>query len=392
MLLKLGYSLVGHSLTQKSPADHPGFVLYLLCRECVYFINLRQAYLLSPYYADRLSSRTVLFSCVPTEVLTERKLRRIFGDTVKSVWIPRETDDLDQLVDEREQTALRLEKAELLLIRKANIAYRKAVKAGHPDLQEGSNSSFDEEPKSVDITVTSRGSRSPISSSISNPASPQTGGPIPSMSTYYGAAGPPPDVNGSVAAQWIPASQRPRHRPLANYGRRVDTIKWTRDRLKQLAPKISKLRRQYRKGEGKLIPACFVEFHTQVDAQNAYQSLAHHRANCMEPEIVGLRPDEIVWSSLYMAWWERIVRRFAIQGAIACMVVFWAFPAGFIAFISNITNLTDTFVFLRWLKLLPSVILGLISGLLPAVALAMLMGIVPKILRCMLTTLLTFPC
>src|SRR6266536_1501742 len=111
-----------------------GFVLYLVARECVYFINLRQAYMLSPYYADRVSSRTVLFTCVPQQVLDERKLRRVFGDAVKNVWIPRETEDLDKLVDEREQTAARLEKAEILLIKKANAAYVKAVKHGHPDI------------------------------------------------------------------------------------------------------------------------------------------------------------------------------------------------------------------------------------------------------------------
>ena len=286
------------------------------------------------------------------------------------------------LVDEREQTAFRLEKAELLLIRKANVAYRKAVKAGHPDLSERSESSFEEEQKGVDVSVLSHGSTSPISPMISNPASHQPAGAIPAMSTYYGAAGPPPDVNGSVAAQWIPASQRPRHRPLANYGRRVDTIKWTRNRLLQLAPKISKLRRQYRKGEGKLIPAVFIEFHTQVDAQNAYQSLAHHKVCHMEPEIVGVRPDEIVWSSLYMSWWERIVRRFAIQGAIACMVVFWAFPAGLVGFISNIAMVTEKLPFLKWINLLPSLILALITGLLPPIALTMLMAIVPMVMRC----------
>ena len=100
----------------------------MVARESVYFINLRQAYLLSPHYANRLSSRTVLFTCVPNQVLDEKKLRRIFGESVKNIWIPRETDDLDDLVKEREQTADRLERAEIELIKKATLAYKKAVK------------------------------------------------------------------------------------------------------------------------------------------------------------------------------------------------------------------------------------------------------------------------
>ena len=40
------------------------FILYMITRESIFYINLRQAYLLSPYYASRISSRTVLFTSV----------------------------------------------------------------------------------------------------------------------------------------------------------------------------------------------------------------------------------------------------------------------------------------------------------------------------------------
>jgi hypothetical protein len=45
-----------------------GFILYMVSRESVYFINLRQAHLLAPHYSDRLSSRTVLFTCAESFV------------------------------------------------------------------------------------------------------------------------------------------------------------------------------------------------------------------------------------------------------------------------------------------------------------------------------------
>jgi calcium permeable stress-gated cation channel len=371
-----------------------GFILYMVARECVYFISLRQAYLLSPLYSTRLSSRTVLFTSVPQQILDERKLRRVFGDTVKNIWIPRETDDLDELVKEREQTAERLEKAEILLIKKANAAYRKAVAHGHPDIEtklESPAPGFSKEAETDVNPVSPTSSFSPtIPTSPMSPMSPRSpsspqeysradGTPI--LKTCYGFSGPSPDINGSVAAQWIPYSQRPVHRPIANYGRRVDTIKWTRSRLKELAPKIAKLRAQYRKGGAAPIPAVFIEFHSQVDAQSAYQTLAHHRANHMVPEIVGIRPQEIIWSSLKFRWWERIIRRFLIQGFIAAMVVFWSIPAALVGMVSSIKFLTTKLTFLGWIDKLPSVVLGLISGLLPAVALAMLMAAVPFVLR-----------
>jgi hypothetical protein len=404
----------------------------MVSRECVYFINLRQAYLLSPYYANRLSSRTVLFTCVPQQVLDERKLRKVFGDAVKNVWIPRETEELDQLVKERDQTAERLEKAEIVLIKKANEQWRKAVKSGHPDIDGSTGHPSFEKPKEADISPMespasalelshpesaperhiSYGFEEPYFNSsviievspVSPPMSPASGQTkeacfsvrsdtptspqefprsdgTPGFKTSYGHDGPPPDVNGSVAAQWIPHSWRPVHRPIANYGRRVDTIKWTRNRLKQLAPKISKLRRQQKKGQARPIPAAFIEFDSQVNAQSAYQTLAHHRANHMFPDIVGLRPQEIVWPSLRMYWWERILRKFIVTAFIALMVIFWSLPAAIVGIISNVKFLTTKVTFLGWIDDLPSVVVGLISGLLPAVALSLLMSIVPFVMR-----------
>lgn len=345
---------------------------------------------------------------------------------MKSVWIPRETEDLDQLVEEREQTAARLERAEILLIKRATIAYRKAVKAGHPEAQDttklrrsdeeidtkesGENSTLPkfpfeerkddkndsfpivkEESKAVTTTELSKSDDIKKQDVIESPQSPRS--PLSPALTYnynsheetptsYGPQGPPPDINGSVAAQWIPASHRPTHRPLANYGRSTDTIKWTRTRLKELSVKINKLRKRYRRGHGDLIPAVFIEFHTQLEAQIAYQTLAHHRPNHMRAEVVGVRPREIVWPSLYMGWRQRTVRSFLMNGFVAVMVVFWAIPCAIIGMISQIKFLTKTVPFLGFINKLPSPVLGLISGLLPAVALALLMSLVPMIMRC----------
>lgn len=392
-----------------------GFIIYMISRESVYFINIRQAYILSPYYSNRLSSRTVLYTCVPRRILEDRKLRKVFGDTVKNVWIPRETDELDMLVKERDQTADRLEKAEILLIKKANAAYQKALKNGHPDIGPA-RSSQESGIKEADVCVESTSSNSPGSQSsnagepdlgvepasglpsgeagetvpVESPTSPRDFLRIdgtPGNMTSYGLSGPP-DVNGSIAAQWIPQRMRPIHRPLANFGRRVDTIKWSRNQLKELIPKISKLRRQHKKGQTTPIPAAFIEFDSQISAQSAYQTLAHHRANHMVPEIVGVRPHEIVWASLRMHWWQRIIWRFLIQGFIAVMVIFWSFPAALIGIISNVKFLSEKVFFLHWIPKLPSAVLGIIEGLVPALALSILMSAVPGIMRCMFSSLL----
>ena len=112
-----------------------GFILALVTRESIFYINLRQAFLLSPNYANRISSRTVLFTSVPAPYLDERKLRKVFGDAVVRVWITGDTKSLDELVEERDEVAFRLEAAEVKLIKLANAERLKAIKEGgiNPD-------------------------------------------------------------------------------------------------------------------------------------------------------------------------------------------------------------------------------------------------------------------
>ncbi|OHF00952.1 hypothetical protein CORC01_03780 [Colletotrichum orchidophilum] len=303
----------------------------------------------------RLSSRTVMFGCVPPKYQDAARMRKLFGDTVKNVWIPRDTSDLERLVKERDETALRLEKAEIRLIKMANKRRNKQLKAI---------------PAALPETVPSPSS----SGSSERSDDPEKGYPHQQNTAL-------PDVNGSVAAQWIGASERPYHRPLANFFRRVDTIKWTRLRIKALTHQINKLRRGFLKGEGRRLPTAFVEFSSQADAERAFQTLAHNRPLHMSPRYIGIRPDEVVWSSLRMQWFERITRDFLMRAFITAAIVFWSIPSAIVGAISNIKFLSETFPFLAWISKLPDPVTGIISGLLPALALSFLMAIVPWMLR-----------
>ena len=100
----------------------------------------------------------------------------------------------------------------------------------------------------------------------------------------------------------------------------------------------------------------------------------------MSPKYIGVNPNEVVWKSLKVSWWQRVVRRIGVVGFITALVVFWAIPVAFVGLISNITYL-ETFSFLTWLTKIPQVIMGVISGLLPSVMLAILMSLVPIVMR-----------
>jgi hypothetical protein len=386
----------------------------MIARECIYYINIRQAYLSSPHYATRISSRTVLLSCVPKQYLDEARLRKLYGDSVKRVWIPRTTKVLAKLVKEREQTAMRLEKAEIELIKKANIARNKILRKAPQQTTPASVSttSVCEPPSPASFRTAPDGDRNSLSqerrvdeaelarrvdealggegfrSSVTELSHTQDTTQLlhektedPEYVHPYGLDPDLPDVRGSVAAQWIPVTARPYHRPLGNYFRRVDTIRWCRSRLKELNLEIFKIRRQVRRGDGAALPAVFVEFDTQESAQAAHQVVAHHRPLQLAPRILGIRPDEIVWSALRMRWWERIIRRFAIMGLVTAAIIFWSIPSALIGIISNISFLAKNIFFLKWIISLPKPILGFLQGFVPAMALSFWMSLVPSMLR-----------
>ncbi|KAI1409424.1 DUF221-domain-containing protein [Hypoxylon sp. FL1857] len=309
-----------------------GFVMFMIMRESIFYVNLRQAFLLSPFYANRISSRTVLFISVPDEYLDEARLRKVFGDSVKNVWIAGDTEKLDDLVKERDEVAMKLEKAEVKLLKLANANRIKAMKKGGSDARA-------EEPADAEP--------------------------------------------GNLAARWVPNKKRPTHRLglLGLIGKKVDTINWCRTELQRIIPSVESAQAAYRAGTYKKVPSVFIEFYHQADAESAFQVLAHHQALRMTPKYIGVTPGEVVWSSLKVSWWQRIVRRFAVLGFISALIIFWAIPVAVVGIISNVTYIANKVFFLNWLLSIPSIVLGLIQGLLPSVALSILMSLVPIIMR-----------
>ncbi|KAK2736722.1 hypothetical protein FQN57_000570 [Myotisia sp. PD_48] len=311
-----------------------GFVFFMVTRESLFFINLRQAYFLSPLYASRISSKTVLFTSVPEEYLDEARIRRMYGnDKVKNVWLATDVSELEKIVEERDKAALRLEGSETKLIKLANAARIKSLK-GKPE----------------------SGAENVVSDDIEG-------------------------ESGSVAAKWLKPSARPTHRLKPVIGKKVDSINWCRTEIERLIPLAAELQEKHRNGQAKLVSSVFVEFYNHNDAQAAYQMLAHNQPLHMAPRYIGLNPGDIIWSNLRIKWWELIIRNAATIGAVTALVIFWAIPVAFVGSISQLDQLQKKLPFLNFINSVPKVILGLITSLLPAVLLAVLMALLPIILR-----------
>lgn len=287
-----------------------GFVIYTILRECIFYINVRQAFLLTPQYAKRISSRTVLFTSVPDEYLEEARIRTLFNDSVKNVWFPGDTKELDEIIKERDETAMKLEKGEVKLLKLVNKERINLMKKSGADAEK-------------------------IASAPSDPES------------------------GNLAARWIPNKKRPTHRlgPLGLVGKKVDTIEWGREELSKLIPKADNAQAEWLSGNYKKHNAVFVEFFTQSDAQAAFQTTTHHHALHMAPRYIGVKPDEVVWKSLSIPWWQLFVRRYAVYAIIAALIVFWAIPVAIVGIIAQV-NTIKKLPGLTWIDEIPSVSLG----------------------------------
>lgn len=321
------------------------FVMYIITRETIYVINIRRAYLLAPFNAARISARTVLFTDVPAELQNHEKLATLFGTSYKRSWLSTDCKELRKAVDERDKVAMKLEGAEIKLIKTANDARLKHLKKS---------------AKKGEVTKETEQNKE---------------------------NGPVADVESATpGSQWLNKKDRPTHKlgKIPFIGKKVDTIEWSRTELGRLIPETEKDQVIHRKDEGKLNPSVFVEFHTQQAANRVFQRMSGRKAPFVNPRTVGSTPKDIVWNNLGMTKTSRMIKASLAAAFIWVMIIFWAIPVAVVGAISNINFLIETAPFLSFINKLPTVLLGLITGLLPVIMLAVLMALVPIIIRLMM--------
>lgn len=262
--------------------------MYIITRETIYFINIRHAYLLSPFNAAKISSRTVLFTEVPTEYLSIAKLQQLFGASFRRAWLTTDCKDLEDLVKERDKDALKLEGAEIKLSKLANERRLKAEKKAEKAEKKASKSKTKEAP---------RDSRD------------EEAATLPSQ-------------------QWMEKKDRPTHRlgKIPFIGKKVDTIEWSRSELARLIPAVEKDQNAQLKFEGKVLPSVFVEFQTQQAAEAAYRRMSGRKSPKLNPAAIGARPDEIIWKNMKLSKTQRLLRKIGTRTFLTLMIIFWAIP------------------------------------------------------------------
>lgn len=306
------------------------YVMYIITRETIYYINLRQAYLTTPRNAARLSTRIVLFTGIPEDYRDERWIKADIPG-IKRVWIASDCTELDSAVSTMRNNATTLEDLEIKLSELA--AKRQSKGEIH----------FTEDP----------------------------------------------ERHGSVTRQWVPEKDRPTVRINPPYiGRKVDAVQYYRDQLKLSVPVVEQLQRHLAGKNGKMLPALFVEFESQRAAQAAYSAPFWKQPYNIEPAMISIaQPDEIVWENLRIGKVERWIRTVVANIVIILLIIFWSIPVGIAGSLADLDTIAKNFAPLSFLSTLPPFAKSTISGLLPTLIISALLALVPIICRCKLVQL-----
>jgi hypothetical protein len=235
--------------------------MFVIAKETLFFVKLRQAYLLSPAMESRLSTRTILFTDIPDDWLQESKLRSKFPQ-VRHIWMSTNTKDLQDLVEEREEMAIKLEGAEIKLSKQAN-------KQRLKNKQEPANAP----DRFLD--------------GVKRP------------------------THRLKVLKFLPL------------GEKVDTIDYCRKRISELTPQIEHQQASHWQGNEKHVGAAFIEFETVAAAQMVWQSKDQKH---FEARAIGQPPDQIIFANLHMKKAARTTLRLIVDLIICALIIFWAIP------------------------------------------------------------------
>ncbi|KAK8104674.1 uncharacterized protein PG998_011707 [Apiospora kogelbergensis] len=269
-----------------------GFVMFTVARERLWLVGLRQAWTLSKPNAHRLSSRTVLYLSAPRDALEDANMHRFFGDAAVRIWPATKNEELEGLVAARNSKIEQLESAEMALIRKADEKGRSAAKRSGADT-----------------------------------------------------------VNYNDLSDDVKASVRP-NRHLKS-GKKVDSIRWLREQVKETESDIDEARNANEIGHPQGAAAVFVEFKTQADAQRALQQVASANLLALTPRHTDIPPGDIIWKNLTIPPARRASQEGLALAIVIATIIFWSIPSAFVGLVSNIGYLADNVKWLGFLKRLP---------------------------------------
>jgi hypothetical protein len=136
-------------------------------------------------------------------------------------------------------------------------------------------------------------------------------------------------------ARWVPTKKRPTHKLgfLGLIGKKVDTIDWAREEIRETNEKIEHEREIMNgsNGDKEYAPqsGVFIQFHTQMAAHMFSQCLAHHAPLRMSARYLEVDQEDVIWDNLKINPYQAR-GRYVISWALTIgLIILWSFPGMF---------------------------------------------------------------
>ncbi|KAK6996370.1 kinase domain-containing protein [Favolaschia claudopus] len=201
---------------------------------------------------------------------------------------------------------------------------------------------------------------------------------------------------GSGQLETTTKSQRPSHRVgiFGFWGKKVDSIEWACSEIATCNRLLAQISRDSADDHFKTRPrtagggilswktcAAFITCNSRISAHMASKALLHHKPYLMSAKYVDVSWKDVVWNNLNQNPYELKLRMLVSYAATTALIIFWTVPAAFIGLASSLPSLAATAPWLSWIDMIPTWVMGFLSGILPPVLLAAVMMLVPLSLR-----------
>lgn len=175
-----------------------------------------------------------------------------------------------------------------------------------------------------------------------------------------------------------PEGLRPTNRTgfLGLVGKKVDTINFCNEKIKELEPKLEAEQKVTLRE--KQLNAAIVVFNSMSAAVSASQTL---HAQLVDAWTVSEAPEprQLLWYNLPKRFYERKVRSLIVYGIVFLAVVFYMVPIGFISAFTTLANLKKYLPFIKSVVDIPAV-KSVLEAYLPQIALIVFLALLPKFL------------
>ncbi|KAG8834258.1 hypothetical protein FRC17_009267 [Serendipita sp. 399] len=350
------------------------FVLWMMRREMLIFVHLRQEFLISREHSKLAQAKTVLITALPAECASETYLRHLFSFVpggIHRIWIYKNVPELPDLYEEREKLTLMLEDAATTLI-------RTAIKARAQ--QEAKAELLLKKQKKLEKAQRKGKARAGVF-------------PL-GVRANLEDEGFAADMEKLGAEKLLDSIHRPMHRPgwVPLVGPKVDTIEYCIDNISKLNDQITEARKKL--SEAKSWGAAFIQCNLQIGAHVIGQCVPYHEPMSMyrtleaTPDDINIDDGAYEMRSRYVLSWAATfgecigddLAQLVIELRKA-LIIIWGFPVALAGFTSNVADSCARYWWLAWICKAPIIVQNLIQAVFPPLLLIVLFLILPVLLQ-----------